>query len=125
MLTAFGKQPSTRPAKSAFLEEAYKRVYKNALRSVESLDRSQKSEGEHSEGDGREMFQAICKLGLEGIVSKKLNAPYAAQRQKARAELFGASRNFFKLRACLNFFNFAGTATLCSSSQKIGRRTKI
>jgi bifunctional non-homologous end joining protein LigD len=22
------------------------------------------------------MFKAICKLGLEGIVSKKLNAPY-------------------------------------------------
>ena len=26
---------------------------------------------EHTEGDGREMFKAICKLGLEGIVSKK------------------------------------------------------
>jgi bifunctional non-homologous end joining protein LigD len=31
---------------------------------------------EHAGGDGRKMFQAICKLGLEGIVSKKLNAPY-------------------------------------------------
>jgi hypothetical protein len=29
---------------------------------------------EHTEGDGREMFQAICKLGLEGIVSKKLSS---------------------------------------------------
>jgi hypothetical protein len=29
---------------------------------------------EHTEGDGKQMFQAICKLGLEGIVSKKLNA---------------------------------------------------
>ena len=26
---------------------------------------------EHTEGDGGEMFKAICKLGLEGIVSKK------------------------------------------------------
>jgi len=26
---------------------------------------------EHSEGDRSEMFQAVCKLGLEGIVSKK------------------------------------------------------
>jgi hypothetical protein len=26
---------------------------------------------EHTEGDDREMFQAICKLGLEGIVSKE------------------------------------------------------
>jgi hypothetical protein len=31
---------------------------------------------EHTEGEGREIFQAICKLGLEGIVSKKLDAPY-------------------------------------------------
>src|SRR5262245_14634684 len=26
---------------------------------------------EHTEGDGRQMFKAVCKLGLEGIVSKK------------------------------------------------------
>jgi ATP-dependent DNA ligase len=26
---------------------------------------------EHVEADGAEMFEAICKLGLEGIVSKK------------------------------------------------------
>jgi bifunctional non-homologous end joining protein LigD len=31
---------------------------------------------EHTEGDGAEMFEAVCKLGLEGIVSKKLDAPY-------------------------------------------------
>jgi bifunctional non-homologous end joining protein LigD len=29
------------------------------------------------------MFQAICKLGLEGIVSKKLNAPYKCGPSKA------------------------------------------
>jgi ATP-dependent DNA ligase len=26
---------------------------------------------EHTEGDGDKMFAAVCKLGLEGIVSKK------------------------------------------------------
>jgi bifunctional non-homologous end joining protein LigD len=31
---------------------------------------------EHTEGDGAEMFKAVCKLGLEEMVSKKLNAPY-------------------------------------------------
>jgi len=31
---------------------------------------------EHTEGDGEKMFEAACKLGLEGIVSKKLTAPY-------------------------------------------------
>jgi ATP-dependent DNA ligase len=31
---------------------------------------------EHVEGDGAEMFAAACRLGLEGIVSKRLDAPY-------------------------------------------------
>jgi bifunctional non-homologous end joining protein LigD len=38
---------------------------------------------EHTEGDGVEMFKAICKLGLEGIVSKKLEAPYKSGPSKA------------------------------------------
>ena len=38
---------------------------------------------EHVEGDGAEMFGAICKLGLEGIVSKKLNAPYRSGLSKS------------------------------------------
>jgi bifunctional non-homologous end joining protein LigD len=29
------------------------------------------------------MFKAICKLGLEGIVSKKLDAPYRSGPSKA------------------------------------------
>jgi ATP-dependent DNA ligase len=31
---------------------------------------------EHTEGDGAEMFEAVCKLGLEGIVSKRLGSVY-------------------------------------------------
>jgi len=31
---------------------------------------------EHAEGQDDKLFAAVCKLGLEGIVSKKLNAPY-------------------------------------------------
>ena len=31
---------------------------------------------EHAEGHGDRLFAAACKLGLEGIVSKKLDAPY-------------------------------------------------
>ncbi len=31
---------------------------------------------EHAEGDGAEMYEAACKLELEGIVSKRLTAPY-------------------------------------------------
>jgi bifunctional non-homologous end joining protein LigD len=36
---------------------------------------------EHTEGNG--VFKAICKLGPEGIVSKKLNAPYKSGSSKA------------------------------------------
>jgi bifunctional non-homologous end joining protein LigD len=38
---------------------------------------------EHSGGDGAEMFAAVCKLGLEGIVSKKINAPYRSGPSKS------------------------------------------
>ena len=31
---------------------------------------------EHAEDHGDRLFEAVCKLGLEGIVSKKLDAPY-------------------------------------------------
>jgi bifunctional non-homologous end joining protein LigD len=37
---------------------------------------------EYTEGDGAEMFMAICKLGLEGIVSKRLKAPYRSGPSK-------------------------------------------
>ena len=38
---------------------------------------------QHVEGHGAEMFDAVCKLGLEGIVSKKLNAPYRSGPSKS------------------------------------------
>jgi bifunctional non-homologous end joining protein LigD len=43
---------------------------------------------EHVEGDGAEMFAAACKLGLEGIVSKKITAPYKS----------GPSRTWIKVK---------------------------
>ena len=38
--------------------------------------------------DGDEMFQAACKLGLEGIVSKRIDAPYRS----------GPARSWLKIR---------------------------
>ena len=38
---------------------------------------------EHAEGDGEEMFAVVCKLGLEGIVSKKLTSVYRPGPSKA------------------------------------------
>ena len=37
---------------------------------------------EHTEGDGDAMFEAVCKLGLEGI-AKKLDAPYRSGPSKS------------------------------------------
>jgi bifunctional non-homologous end joining protein LigD len=38
---------------------------------------------EHAEGHGDRMFEAVCTLGLEGIVSKKLDSPYRSGPSKA------------------------------------------
>jgi bifunctional non-homologous end joining protein LigD len=38
---------------------------------------------EHLEGEGAEVFAHACKLGLEGIVSKRRDAPYRGGRSKA------------------------------------------
>jgi bifunctional non-homologous end joining protein LigD len=32
---------------------------------------------------GDKLFEAVCKLGLEGVVSKKLDAPYKSGPSKA------------------------------------------
>ena len=38
---------------------------------------------EHAEGHGDRMFAAVCGLGLEGIVSKRLDAPYRSGRARS------------------------------------------
>ncbi len=37
---------------------------------------------EHLSGDGRVVFDQACRLGLEGIVSKRLNSPYRSGKVK-------------------------------------------
>jgi bifunctional non-homologous end joining protein LigD len=37
---------------------------------------------EHTEGDGGAMFDAVWRLGLEGVVSKRLTAPYRSRSSK-------------------------------------------
>jgi hypothetical protein len=36
----------------------------------------------HTADDGATIFQQACKLGLEGIVSKRLSAPYRSGRSR-------------------------------------------
>jgi bifunctional non-homologous end joining protein LigD len=38
---------------------------------------------EHAEDHGDRSFEVVCKPGLEGIVSKKLDAPYKSGPSKA------------------------------------------
>ena len=37
---------------------------------------------EHLSGDGRMIFERACMMGLEGIVSKRLNSPYRPARPR-------------------------------------------
>ena len=37
---------------------------------------------EHLTGEGRNIFEHACKLGLEGIVSKRITAPYRCGKVK-------------------------------------------
>jgi hypothetical protein len=39
---------------------------------------------EHTEEDGAVVFWHACKLGFEGIVSKRLNAPYRSRPSRSR-----------------------------------------
>ena len=55
---------------------------KKALRWVLRKSRGGIQYVEHTESDGEKMFAAVCKLGLEGIVSKKLDAPYKSGPSK-------------------------------------------
>jgi ATP-dependent DNA ligase len=43
---------------------------------------------EHTEEDGAAIFQQACRMGLEGIVSKRLNASYRS----------GPSRDWLKIK---------------------------
>jgi bifunctional non-homologous end joining protein LigD len=38
---------------------------------------------EHAEGHGEKMFAAVCDICLQGIVSKKLDAPYRSGPSKS------------------------------------------
>ena len=55
---------------------------KAALRRLLKSDRGGIQYVEHADGHGDRLFEAVCKLGLEGIVSKKLDAPYRSGRSR-------------------------------------------
>jgi bifunctional non-homologous end joining protein LigD len=42
---------------------------------------------EHYEGDGKIVFEHVCKLGCEGVVSKRLGSPYRRGRSPHRIKV--------------------------------------
>ena len=62
---------------------------------------------EHAEGHGDKLFEAACNLGLEGIVSKKLDAPYRS----------GPSKTWIKVK---NPKSPAATRAIDGTSEAVG-----
>jgi bifunctional non-homologous end joining protein LigD len=56
---------------------------KDALRKLLHRSRDGIQYVQHTEGDGEAMFAAVCTLGLEGIVSKRITAPYRSGPSRA------------------------------------------
>jgi bifunctional non-homologous end joining protein LigD len=52
---------------------------KVALRRLLKAERGRIQYVEHTEGDGDKMFEAVCKLGLEGMVSKRSGSFYRSE----------------------------------------------
>jgi hypothetical protein len=72
------------------------------------------------QGDGVEMFKAICKLGLEGIVSKKLNAPHKSGPSKAWLKIKNP-----KAPAATRDIDGTFTKSDCYCLQNVARQTFI
>ena len=68
--------------------------------------------GDHIIGRGEEMFEAVCKQGGEGIISKKASAPYSGTR----------TRNWLKIK-CIRQQEFVvgGYTDPTGSRQAFGR----
>jgi ATP-dependent DNA ligase len=71
-------------------------VYEIVLRFIPPRGRADRTEtmnpnwllSTHTDHDGAAIFQQACKMGLEGIVSKRLSAPYRS----------GPSRDWIKVK---------------------------
>ena len=50
---------------------------------------------EHHEGDGQALFAAASKLNYEGIVSKRVDAPYRSERVEAWQTIKTVQRDKF------------------------------
>jgi bifunctional non-homologous end joining protein LigD len=73
-------KPSTIELNGDDLRRDPLQVRKATLASILAKARPGIRFNEHMEGDGENVFRHACKLGLEGIVSKRKNSPYRSGR---------------------------------------------
>ena len=67
--------------------------------------------GDHMRGDGKQVFASACKLGLEGIISKRVDRPYHS----------GRSTDWLKIKCALaDAFVVIGYVRSKAASQAIG-----
>jgi bifunctional non-homologous end joining protein LigD len=74
---------------------------------------------EHLEGDGGEIYQRACAMGLEGIVSKQENAPYRSGRVETWIKIKCGKRDAFPIVA---FVEKLGAKPRRIASLYVGRR---
>jgi len=64
---------------------------------------------DHHDGDGRELFKAACRAGLEGVVSKRLDSNYSSTR----------SQNWTKVRCEKKLKALIGGYTIMAGSNRM------
>ena len=74
---------------------------------------------EHLEGDGGEIYQRACAMGLEGIVSKQQDAPYRSGRVESWIKVKCGKRDMFPIVA---FVEKLGANPRRIASLYVGRR---
>ena len=74
---------------------------------------------EHLEGDGAEIYQRACAMGLEGIISKQENAPYRSGRVESWIKVKCGKRDAFPIVA---FVEKLGAKPRKIASLYVGRR---
>jgi len=74
---------------------------------------------EHLEGDGHELFAAAAKLNYEGIVSKRVDAPYRSERTEAWLKIKTVQRGKFPV------VGFIKTPQALLRSTSGGRKARI
>jgi bifunctional non-homologous end joining protein LigD len=74
---------------------------------------------EHLEGDGAEIYQRACAMGLEGIISKQEDAPYRSGRVESWIKVKCGKRDAFPIVA---FIEKLGAKPRKIASLYVGRR---